>query len=80
MGVELKFNTLEDFEPDQLVQQVEPLRKMVEARRRFLTCYRKWMAMNKLEELLQDIIQNSNSQQQLSTASGLESDVEGGVQ
>ena len=27
MGVELKFNSIEDFEPDQIVQQVDPLRK-----------------------------------------------------
>src|SRR5215203_4727590 len=31
-AVELRFNKMEDFEPDQVVQQVEPLRKMVEAR------------------------------------------------
>ena len=32
LGVELKFNNIEDFEPDNVVQQVEPLRKFVEAR------------------------------------------------
>ena len=44
MAVELKFNDIEDFEPDQLVQQVEPLRKLVEARRRFPICSRRWTA------------------------------------
>jgi type VI secretion system protein ImpB len=34
VGVELKFNSLEDFEPDRVVQQVEPLRKLVEARQK----------------------------------------------
>ncbi|MCV5856712.1 type VI secretion system contractile sheath small subunit, partial [Escherichia coli] len=30
MGIELKFKSMEDFEPDRIVQQVEPLRKLVE--------------------------------------------------
>ena len=34
MGVDLKFNSLDDFEPDKVVQQVDPLRKLVEARQR----------------------------------------------
>ncbi len=34
MGVELKFNSMEDFEPDNVVQQVDPLRKLVEARQK----------------------------------------------
>src|ERR1700755_1660193 len=34
MGVDLKFNSIEDFEPDNVVQQVEPLRKLVEARQK----------------------------------------------
>src|SRR5215470_10649229 len=29
MRVELRFNSIEDFEPDNLVQQVEPLRQLV---------------------------------------------------
>jgi type VI secretion system protein ImpB len=72
MAVELKFNALEDFEPDQLVQQVEPLRKMVEARRRLSDLLSKMDGNDRLEELLQDVIQNSGAQQQLSAALGLE--------
>src|SRR5688500_1072131 len=34
MGVDLKFKSIEDFEPDRVVQQVEPLRKLVEARQK----------------------------------------------
>ena len=32
MAVELRFNRLEDFEPEQVVKQVEPLRKLLEVR------------------------------------------------
>jgi len=78
MAVELKFNALEDFEPDQVVQQVEPLRKMVEARRRLSDLLSKMDGNDRLEELLQDVIKNSGAQQQLSTALGLETaDAEG---
>ncbi len=36
LGVELKFSNIEDFDPDNLVQQVEPLRKLVEARQKII--------------------------------------------
>jgi type VI secretion system protein ImpB len=72
VGVELKFNSIEDFEPDQVVQQVEPLRKLVEARRRLSDLLSKMDGNDRLEEILQDVIQNSSAQQQLSSALGLE--------
>ncbi|MEP6902753.1 MAG: type VI secretion system contractile sheath small subunit, partial [Actinomycetota bacterium] len=34
LGVDLTFTNIEDFEPDQIVQNVEPLRKLVEARQK----------------------------------------------
>jgi type VI secretion system protein ImpB len=77
MGVELKFNALEDFEPDQVVQQVEPLRKLVEARQRLSDLLSKMDGNDRLEELLQDVIQNSGAQQQLSAALGLDTEAEG---
>lgn len=70
--VELRFNSIEDFEPDQVVQQVAPLRKLVEARQRLRDLMSKMDGNDKLEELLQDIIQNTGSQKELSQALGLE--------
>ncbi|RPJ02369.1 MAG: type VI secretion system contractile sheath small subunit, partial [Deltaproteobacteria bacterium] len=32
LGVELRFKSIDDFHPEQVVQQVEPLRKLIEAR------------------------------------------------
>src|SRR3546814_1350907 len=34
IGVELKFMSLEDFSPERVVNQIEPLRKLLEARQR----------------------------------------------
>lgn len=77
MNVELRFNSLQDFEPDQLVQQVEPLRKLVEARQKLRDLLSKTDGNDRLEEMLQNVMQNANSQKQLSQALGLDSEEEG---
>lgn len=71
MGVELRFKSIQDFEPDQVVQQVEPLRKLVEARRRLSDLLSKMDGNDKLESLLTEIMQNSDAQQQLSSSLGI---------
>lgn len=72
MGVELKFNSMEDFEPDQVVQQVEPLRKLVEARGKLSDLLSKMDGNDKLETMLNEIISNQDKQKELSDALGLE--------
>ncbi|HVG39034.1 MAG TPA: type VI secretion system contractile sheath small subunit [Pyrinomonadaceae bacterium] len=72
MNVEMRFNGIEDFEPDQVVQQVEPLRKLVEARRRLSDLLSKMDGNDKLEEMLQDVIQNTGAQERLGKELGLE--------
>ena len=72
MGVELKFNSIEDFEPDQVVQQVEPLRKLVEARQKLADLRSKMDGNEKLETMLEDIIQSSDKQKELSSALGID--------
>ena len=71
MAVDLKFQSLDDFEPDKVVQQVEPLRKLVEARQRLSDLLSKADGNEKLEKMLNDVLQNSGSQQQLASALGL---------
>ena len=68
MGIELKFNDIEDFEPDQVVQQVEPLRKLVEARQKLADLRSKMDGNEKLETMLEDIISNADKQKELSDA------------
>jgi len=71
MGVELKFNSIEDFEPDQIVKQVEPLRKLVEARQKLSDLRSKMDGNEKLESMLEDVIASADQQKQLSDALGL---------
>jgi type VI secretion system protein ImpB len=70
LGVELKFNSIEDFEPDNIVQQVEPLRKLVEARQKLADLRSKMDGNEKLESILEDVISNADKQKQLSDALG----------
>lgn len=71
LGVELKFNSLEDFEPDNIVQQVDPLRKLVEARQKLSDLRSKMDGNEKLENMLNDVIANADKQKELSDALGL---------
>lgn len=72
MGVELKFKSIEDFEPDRVAQQVEPLRKLVEARQKLADLRSKMDGNEKLEGLLEDVIASADKQKQLSDALGIE--------
>jgi type VI secretion system protein ImpB len=80
MNVEVRFNSMEDFEPDQVVQQVEPLRKLVAARRKLSDLVSKMDGNDKLGELLTDVINNAGAQQQLSAALGLDATENDGKQ
>jgi type VI secretion system protein ImpB len=72
VGVELKFNSMDDFHPDNVVQQVEPLRKLVEARKKLSDLLSKMDGNDKLESLLEDVISNADKQKELSSALGIE--------
>jgi type VI secretion system protein ImpB len=72
MGVELKFKSMEDFEPDNVVQQVEPLRKLVEARKKLADLRSKMDGNEKLETMLEDILANADQQKELSKELGIE--------
>jgi type VI secretion system protein ImpB len=59
IGVELRFNNIEDFEPEQVARQVEPLRKLMEIRRELTGLLAKADGNEKLGEKLRDIIGNT---------------------
>ena len=68
LPVELEFQHLDDFGPEKVAQQVEPIRKLVEARQRLNELALKINASDKLEDLLQNIVQNTESLKQVSAA------------
>jgi type VI secretion system protein ImpB len=72
LGIELKFNSIEDFEPDNIVQQVDPLRKLVEARQKLSDLRSKMDGNEKLENMLNDVLSNADKQKELSNTLGLD--------
>jgi len=70
INVELRFGHIQDFEPEQVVRQVEPLRKLLEARDRLSNLLSKMDGNDSLEQLLQDVVNNTDSLKQLSQETG----------
>jgi type VI secretion system protein ImpB len=62
MNVELKFRSLEDFEPVQIVKQIEPLRKLYEARRRLEDLKTKLDGNDDLDALLRKMVEDGDTQ------------------
>lgn len=58
-AVELRFNEMEDFRPEAVVQQVEPLRKLLEARNRLADLRGKLAGNEKLDDILQQVLTSS---------------------
>jgi type VI secretion system protein ImpB len=59
MSVELKFKKLDDFEPQNVVEMVEPLRQLIETRRKLANLRSSLGGNNKLEKMLQKILHDS---------------------
>ena len=72
LGLELRFNSLDDFEPEAVVNQVEPLRKLIETRRQLAALLAKTDGNDRLSERLQEIIGNTEMLQQLGKEAGVE--------
>ena len=68
IGVELTFKSLDDFHPERIAQQVEPIRKLVEARKKLYNLLGKLDGNDKLETLLQDVISSTDKLEEISKA------------
>lgn len=58
-GVDLKFKAMSDFRPEAIVQQVEPLRQLLEARNKLADLRNKLAGNDKLEDLLNDVLSST---------------------
>ena len=65
-AVNLEFKSMEDFRPESVVQQVEPLRKLLEARTRLSDLRNKLAGNEKLDDILSDILTDTEKLAQLS--------------
>ena len=74
IGVELNFRSLEDFSPERVANQIEPLRKLLEARQKLADLRNKAAGNDKFEDLLNEVLQNTDKIAQLSKEVGPKSE------
>ncbi|MGC9323795.1 MAG: type VI secretion system contractile sheath small subunit [Desulfomonilia bacterium] len=72
LAVELRFRSMDDFHPERVAQQIEPVRKLVETRKRLSDLLSRLDGNDKLEELLQDVISSTESIEKLAKEAGVE--------
>jgi type VI secretion system protein ImpB len=71
-AVDLAFRSMEDFRPEAVVKQVEPLNMLVEARTRLADLRNKIAGSEKLEDLLNDVLRNTDKLNRLNREAGHE--------
>jgi type VI secretion system protein ImpB len=60
IAVEINFNSLDDFHPENVAKQIDPLAKLLETRRKLSDLLTKLDGNDKLDELLQEVISNTD--------------------
>jgi len=74
MAVDLDFRQMDDFSPEQLVEQVEPLKQLLEARSKLRDLLSKADRSEELEKVLEDILKSTENVGAISEQLGLDKD------
>jgi type VI secretion system protein ImpB len=74
MQVNLNFKTMEDFEPHKVVEQVEPLKKLLDTRNKLRDLLTKADRSDALETVLEKILSDSEAMAALSKELGVDDD------
>lgn len=74
LAVELKFQSIEDFEPAKVAEQVPALRELLDMRHRLTQLMSKMEGNDKLEQLLTDVITNTQRAMELAKEMGIEAE------
>jgi type VI secretion system protein ImpB len=72
MAVDLKFNSIEDFEPARVAEQIPALRTLMETRAKLRDLMSKVDRSEELEGLLEKVLQNESELKTLSGQLGIE--------
>jgi type VI secretion system protein ImpB len=72
LAVQLKFSSMDDFEPGRIADQVPALKKLVETRNQLRDLMTKVDRSADLENLLERVLQNENELKKLSSDLGLD--------
>lgn len=65
LNVELRFRHMDDFHPASVVDQIEPMQKLYQARQRLTDLLAKLDGNDDLDALLQDVAANTEKQEEL---------------
>ncbi len=68
IALDLTFRSMDDFEPQNLVKQIEPLNRLLEARNKLRDLLSKADRSDKLESVLEQILKNTDNIDKLSAA------------
>ncbi len=79
LAVELNFKHIDDFEPARVAEQVGPLKDLLEMRKRLSQLLSKMEGNDKLEQLLADILTNTDKARAVAKQLGIEPGTEGGA-
>jgi type VI secretion system protein ImpB len=71
INVELNFESMDDFQPARIAQQVTPLRKLLELRTSLANLRASLIGNEKLDSLLQEVIQNQELLRQAGAEAGV---------
>jgi len=69
-NVELRFKAMDDFRPESVVRQVEPLSRLLEARSKLADLRNKLAGNDKLEDILSEVLSSTDKLASLKTAKG----------
>lgn len=70
MGVELNFKSMEDFEPHKIVENVDPLKKLMETRNKLRDLLTKADRSDELESLLEEVLSSTDALAELQSELG----------
>lgn len=73
LAVDLTFTSLADFDPERVVDKIEPLRKLLEARQKLADLRNKAAGNDRFEDLLNEVLQNTDTITRLSREVGSKS-------
>ena len=73
-AVDLKFKSMDDFRPESVVRQVDPLRKLLEARTKLADLRNKLAGNDKLEDILNDVLHSTEKLAEISQQNGQPTD------
>jgi|SRR5271165_624765 len=71
LGMELRFRSLDDFEPAAVANQVAPLRKLLELRSSLHNLRSSLIGNDKLESILQEVLSNTEALQRIGAEGGV---------